>query len=172
MILFPFMFAYFGVLGSKFMHNAYFEDFRFNSMYFDVYTAFYVIFSSFNAYITLTCIIVHFIDVFSYEWHGWEREREREREREKERENGEIKRKAIKLKEKAYEVACSETAIKFSIDSICPKFLHYVCIHHFVWRRRIHCMFKNVQSNKCMILNEDSLEKLVVQCFIKNKNVK
>ena len=27
MILFPCMFAYFGLLGSKFMHNAYFEDF-------------------------------------------------------------------------------------------------------------------------------------------------
>ena len=52
-----------------------------------------------------------------------------ERERERERESGEIKRKAKKLKEKAEEAACSETAIKFSIDyyivygidSICPK---------------------------------------------------
>ena len=52
-----------------------------------------------------------------------EREREvgRERERERERENGEIERKTKKLKR---EEACLETAIKFSIDSIFPKFLH------------------------------------------------
>ena len=44
---------------------------------------------------------------------------EREREREGERE-----RKAKKLKEKTVEAACSETAVKFSTDSLCPKFLH------------------------------------------------
>ena len=43
---------------------------------------------------------------------------------ERERENGEIKRKVKKLKEKTEEAACSETAIKFSIDSLCPKFIH------------------------------------------------
>ena len=42
----------------------------------------------------------------------------------RERENGEIERKAKKLKEKTEEAACSETAIKFSINSLCPKFLH------------------------------------------------
>ena len=31
-------------------------------------------------------------------------------------------------------------------------------------------MFKIVQSDKCMSLNEDNLEKLVVHCFMKNKN--
>ena len=31
-------------------------------------------------------------------------------------------------------------------------------------------MFKNVQSDKRMSLKEDSFEKLVVHCFIKNKN--
>ena len=31
-------------------------------------------------------------------------------------------------------------------------------------------MFKNVLSDKRMNLNEDNLEKLVVHCFIKNKN--
>ena len=45
-------------------------------------------------------------------------------EREREGENGEIKRKAKKLKEKSEEAACFNNAIKFSIDSICPKFLH------------------------------------------------
>ena len=40
------------------------------------------------------------------------------------RENGEIERKAKKFIEKTEEAACSETAIKFSIDSLCPKFLH------------------------------------------------
>ena len=30
-------------------------------------------------------------------------------------------------------------------------------------------MFKNVQSDKCMSLNEENLEKLVVHCFIKIK---
>ena len=34
------------------------------------------------------------------------------------------KRKTKKLKEKAEEEACSETTIKFSINSLCPKFLH------------------------------------------------
>ena len=53
-----------------------------------------------------------------------ERERGRERERERERENGEIERKAKKLKEKIEEASCSETAIKFSINSLFPKFLH------------------------------------------------
>ena len=33
-------------------------------------------------------------------------------------------------------------------------------------------MFRNVQSDKRMSLNEDNLEKLVVYSFIKNKNVK
>ena len=32
-------------------------------------------------------------------------------------------------------------------------------------------MFKNVQSAKRISLNEDNLEKLVVHCFRKNKNV-
>ena len=54
-------------LGSKFMHNAYFENFRFNSIYLDFYCILPCHFSGFNAYVTLTCIIVHFIDVFSYE---------------------------------------------------------------------------------------------------------
>ena len=54
-----------------------------------------------------------------------EREREkRERDRERERENGEIERKVKKLKEKTQEAVCLETSIKFSIDSLCPKFLH------------------------------------------------
>ena len=53
-----------------------------------------------------------------------ERERERETDRQTDRENGEIKRKPKKLKEKAQETVCLETAIKFSIDSLCPKFLH------------------------------------------------
>ena len=44
--------------------------------------------------------------------------------REKEREDGEIERKAKKFKENGEEAACSETAIKFSIDSLCLKFLH------------------------------------------------
>ena len=48
----------------------------------------------------------------------------RERERERERENAEIKRKVKKLKENTEKAACFETAIKFSIGSICPKFLH------------------------------------------------
>ena len=106
-------------------------------------------FCGFNAYIILTYIIVPFIDVFSYECYEWEREREREKERESE--YGEIERKqsfglstvpafvvtlkfltptlprykteAKKLEEKTEEAACSETAIKFSIDSSCPKFL-------------------------------------------------
>ena len=55
-----------------------------------------MLFSRFNAYITLTCIIVRFIDVFSFMNDMNERKRERERERE----NGEIERKAKKLKEK------------------------------------------------------------------------
>ena len=49
---------------------------------------------------------------------------ERERKREREREIGEIEGKAKKLKEKTEEAACSLTAIKFSTDSLCPKFLH------------------------------------------------
>ena len=48
----------------------------------------------------------------------------REKEREKENENGETDGKAKKLKEKTEEAACSEAAIKFSIDSLCLKFLH------------------------------------------------
>ena len=32
-------------------------------------------------------------------------------------------------------------------------------------------MFKNVQSDKRMSLNEDNLEKLVVHCFLKNENL-
>ena len=52
------------------MHNAYFEDFfRFNRIYLDFYIAYYVILSGFNACITLTCIIVSFINVLSYEWY-------------------------------------------------------------------------------------------------------
>ena len=43
-------------------------------------------FSGFNAYITLTCIIVPFIDVFSHEWYEREIERDGETERERERE--------------------------------------------------------------------------------------
>ena len=46
------------------------------------------------------------------------------RERERERENGEIEGKAKKLKEKTEESVCSETAIKFNINSLFPKFLH------------------------------------------------
>ena len=42
----------------------------------------------------------------------------------RERENGEIERKAKKLKQKTEAAACLETAIKFSIDSLCPKFIH------------------------------------------------
>ena len=53
-----------------------------------------------------------------------EKERERERERERQRENREIERNAKKLKEKTQEAVCLETSIKFSIDSLCPKFLH------------------------------------------------
>ena len=87
--------------------------FIFNSIYLDFYITYYLIFSIFIAYISLLCTIVHFIDVFSYEWMG-----------EKERENGEIERKAKKLKEKTEEAACSETAMKFSTASLCPKFLH------------------------------------------------
>ena len=54
------------------MHNAYFEGFRFNSIYLDCYIAYYVIFLALMhiyiyIYITLTCIIVPFIEVFSYE---------------------------------------------------------------------------------------------------------
>ena len=44
--------------------------------------------------------------------------------RERERENEETERKAKNLKEQTEEAACSETAIKFSIDSLCPKILH------------------------------------------------
>ena len=53
----------------------------------------------------------------------------RERERERERENEEIERKANKFKEKTEEAACLESAIKFSIDSLCPKFFH-LSMHH------------------------------------------
>ena len=48
---------------------------------------------------------------------------ERERERKREREWG-IERKAKKLKGKTEEPACSETPMKFSIDSLRSKFLH------------------------------------------------
>ena len=44
--------------------------------------------------------------------------------REREREIGEIVGKAKTLKEKTEEAACLETAIKFSTDSLCTKFLH------------------------------------------------
>ena len=43
----------------------------------------------------------------------------RERER-----DGEIERKVKMFKERTEEAACSETAIKFSIGSLCPKFIH------------------------------------------------
>ena len=43
---------------------------------------------------------------------------------EREKMNGEIERKAKKLKEKTEEAACSENAIKFNVDSLCPKYLH------------------------------------------------
>ena len=45
-------------------------------------------------------------------------------EREREGERGEIERKARKLKEKTEGETCSETAIKFCIDSFCLKVLH------------------------------------------------
>ena len=73
-------------------------------------------------HISLTCIIVHFIDFFSYERMN-ERERKKERKRERERET-ETERKVKKLKEKTQEAVCLETSIKFSIDSLYPKFLH------------------------------------------------
>ena len=53
-----------------------------------------------------------------------EREREKRERGERKRENVEIERKVKKLKENTEEAACSETAIKFNIDSLCPKFLH------------------------------------------------
>ena len=40
--------------------------FGFININLDFYIAYYV-FSSFNAYITLTCILVHFTDILSYE---------------------------------------------------------------------------------------------------------
>ena len=64
--------AFWGV-NSYIMHIL--KIFRFNSIYLDFYNSILCHFSGFNAYITLTCIILPFIDVFSYEW---ERERERE----------------------------------------------------------------------------------------------
>ena len=42
---------------------------------------------------------------------------------EREKMNGEIERKAKKLKENTEEAVCSETAIKFSTDSLAPNFL-------------------------------------------------
>ena len=42
---------------------------------------------------------------------------------EKEREWGD-REKGQKVVEKSEEAACSETAIKFSVYSLCPKFLH------------------------------------------------
>ena len=65
---------------------------------------------------------MHFID-FSLTNDMDEREKERENERKGGR-MGRLRKTPKKLKEKAEEAACSETAIKFSIDSICPKFLH------------------------------------------------
>ena len=55
--------AFWGVI-SCIMHIL--KIFRFNSIYFDFYIA-YCHFSSFSACITLTCIIVHFIQYLSYE---------------------------------------------------------------------------------------------------------
>ena len=74
-----------------------------------------------------------------------------------------------KLKEKT-----EETAIKFSrpIDSLCSKFLHLSThLSLFYILHGSFSMFKNVLSDKRMSLNEDNLEKLVVHCFRKNKNV-
>ena len=50
---------------------------------------------------------MHFIDVFYYEWYGWQREKERERETE--REWGDLE-KGQKVEKKAEAAACSETA--------------------------------------------------------------
>ena len=59
---------------------------------------------------------MHFIDFFSYECKN-------ERERETEREWGDLE-KGQKFERKDTRRVCLETAIKFSIDSLCPKFLH------------------------------------------------
>ena len=75
-------------------------------------------------------------------------------------------------KKKTEEAACLQTAMKFSIGSLCPKFLHWnyapvtSCDVEGSFSK-----FKNVQADKLTSLNEDSLEKLVVHCFRKNKNV-
>ena len=81
----------------------------------------------------------------------------------------ETKTEAIKLKKKEEEEACLETEIKFSIGSLCPKFLH------LSYAPVISCdvggpfsIFKNVLSDKRMSLNEDNLEKLVVHVSEKN----
>ena len=72
------------------------EIFRFNSIYLDFYIAYYVILLMFYLMNDMN-------------------EKERDRE---------IERKAKKFIEKTEESACSGTALKFSIDSLCLKFLH------------------------------------------------
>ena len=58
--------------------------------------------------------------------------------------------------------------IKFSIDALCLKFLHLSMHLSLLETYKDHfLMFKNVQSYKCMSLNKDNLEKLVVHCFRK-----
>ena len=96
-----------------------------------------------------------------------EREREKERERERERERKWGDREKIKL----WTLNCTCVlcytrisnpilSIKFSIDSLYPKFLHLTYSHIISWDVGGSCsVFKNVQADKCMNLNEDSLEK-------------
>ena len=72
------------------------------------------------------------------------------------------------MKEKTEEAACLENAIKFNINSLCPKFLKCVPVTSCNVEESFY-IFKNVQSDKCMSLNEEKLEKVVVHCFIKIK---
>ena len=73
-------------------------------------------------------------------------------------------------KKKTDEAACSETAIKFSMDSLCPTFFSLKYAPFTLCDvEGSFSMFKNVQSDKRMSLNKDNLEKLVMHCLKKNK---
>ena len=143
--------------------------FRFNSINFNFYIAYYVIFSGSNACITVTCIIVPFVDVFSYECYEYERNREW-----RDREKISFGLSTVPGFFVTLEFVTPILPIKFSrpIDSLCSKFLHssmYLSLFYIL--DGSFSMFKNVLSDKRMSLNEDNLEKLVVHCFRKNKNV-
>ena len=91
---------------------------------------------------------------------------------ERERDNGKIERKENSWKKRHKKNMfgnCNKILYRFTLPLISS--LKYAPVTSCDVEESFS-MFKNVQSEKRTSINENNLEKLVVHCFIKNKNVK